>query len=269
MRFKFCTSHVHAYIFHFYFISLFLCYDYVLFSLSLSLSHRLRITPKVRKSTPARNPLGSRSSSSDSIPPLVRFCDKKVRKDFLENFQKCGVHPERHIILSDFSDTPLPTVIRTQGWESLLESPLRCPTVFILELYSNIDDIDTFVPWFATTFQGTRIVVTPDFISEILHVSRVAHPDYPNYERLRTVSKDKLLSHFCETPSIWGGKQNTPCSGFAKGPRFLNMVMTFTLTPLPHYNSITESRIRFLLSLLKNLSIDFPSHFITSVIDVY
>ena len=47
------------------------------------------------------------------------------------------------------------------------------------------------------------------------------------------------------------------------------MVMTFTLTPLSHYNSITEPRARFLLSLLEDLSIDFPSHFITFVIDVY
>ena len=47
------------------------------------------------------------------------------------------------------------------------------------------------------------------------------------------------------------------------------MVMTFTFTLLSHYNSITESCARFLLSLLEDLSIDFPSHFITSILDVY
>ena len=80
---------------------------------------------------------------------------------------------------------------------------------------------------------------------------------------------DELLSHFCERPSIWSDKQNTPCLGFVKGLRFLNMVMTFTLIPLSHYNSITRSRVDFLLSLLEDLSIDFPSHFITSILDVY
>ena len=83
------------------------------------------------------------------------------------------------------------------------------------------------------------------------------------------MSRDVLISHFCETPSIWGGKLNTPWSGFAKGPRFLNMVTTFTLTPLSHYNSITEPHAHFLLSLLEDLSNDFPSHFITSILDVY
>ena len=45
--------------------------------------------------------------------------------------------------------------------------------------------------------------------------------------------------------------------------------MTFVLHPLSHYNSITKSRVRFLLSPLKRLTIDFPSHFILSLIDVY
>ena len=160
-------------------------------------------------------------------------------------------------------------IIRTRVWESLYEIPLRYPVMFIQEFYSNIHDINTSVPRFATTFRGTHIVVTPDLISEVLHVPMVVHPDYPSCERLRTVSRDEILSHFCETPSTWGRKQNTPCSGFAKGPRFLNMVMTFVLTPLSHYNSITEPCARFLLSILEDLSMDFPSHFITSILAVY
>ena len=47
------------------------------------------------------------------------------------------------------------------------------------------------------------------------------------------------------------------------------MVMTFVLHPLSHYNSITKPRARLLLSLLEGLTIDFPSHFILSLIDVY
>ena len=49
----------------------------------------------------------------------------------------------------------------------------------------------------------------------------------------------------------------------------MNMVITFVLHPLSHYNSITEPRARFLLSLLKHLTIDFPSHFILSIINVH
>ena len=47
------------------------------------------------------------------------------------------------------------------------------------------------------------------------------------------------------------------------------MVITFVLYPLSYYSSITKPRAIFLLSLLKGLSIDFPSHFILSLIDVY
>ena len=103
----------------------------------------------------------------------------------------------------------------------------------------------------------------------MLHVPRVEHPNYPNCERLRTVSKDKLIFTFYERPSDWGDHQFTPCLSFAKGPRFMNMVMTFVVHPLSHYNSITEPRAQFLLSLLKHLTINFPYDFILSIIDVY
>ena len=73
---------------------------------------------------------------------------------------------------------------------------------------------------------------------------------------------------FCEHPSEWG-EQFTYCSSFAKGLRFLNMVMTFVLYPISHYNSIAKSCARFFLSLLEHLTIDFPSHFIVSLIDAF
>ena len=99
---------------------------------------------------------------------------------------------------------------------------------------------DYSVPLFVTRVRGTHIVVTPDIVSEVLCVSRVKHPNYPGCERLRTVSKGELISSFCVRPSDWGDRQFTSCTAFAKGPRFLNMVMTFVLHLLSHYNSITE-----------------------------
>ena len=38
------------------------------------------------------------------------------------------------------------------------------------------------------------MVVTPDIVSEVLHVPRVVHLDYIGSERLRTVSKDDRIS---------------------------------------------------------------------------
>ena len=49
----------------------------------------------------------------------------------------------------------------------------------------------------------------------------------------------------------------------------MNMVMTFVLHPLSHYNSITKPHARFLSSLLEHLTIDFLSYFILSIIDVH
>ena len=125
------------------------------------------------------------------------------------------------------------------------------------------------VPLFFTRIQGTCISVTSQLVGDVLYVPRIEFPNYPSCERLRTVSKDELMSSFCECPTALGEHLFTPCRPFAKGPTFKNMVMTFVLHPLSHYNSITEPRARFLLSLLKHLTIDFPSHFILSIIDAH
>ena len=73
----------------------------------------------------------------------------------------------------------------------------------IQEFYSNMHSFDSSVPQFITHVRGTRIVVTPYLISNMLHVLRVSHPDYPRCLCLRTMSKDELLSLFCEIPSLW------------------------------------------------------------------
>ena len=121
---------------------------------------------------------------------------------------------------------------------------------------------DHSVPVFFTHVRGTRIPVTPQLVANVLHVPRIEFSDYPSCERLRTVSRDELISSFCERPTTWGERLFTPCRPFAKSPRFMNMVITFVLHPLSHYNSITEPRDRFFLSFLEHLTIDFPSHFI-------
>ena len=129
--------------------------------------------------------------------------------------------------------------------------------------------IDRSIPLFFTRIRGTHIPVTPQLVVDVLRVLRIEFPNYPSCECLRTVSRDELMSTFCECPTTWGEHLFTPCRPFAKGPRFMNMVITFVLHPLSHYNSITKPRTRFLLSLLEHLTIDFPSHFIFSIIDVH
>ena len=159
------------------------------------------MAPK-RKSTLSRNLLRSRASSfSDPTPSHLRFRDENARKDFSKKFSRRGVHLECRVILVDFADTDLPTVIHSRGWESLCDVSVTCPFVLIQEFYSNMHGLDTSVPLFHTRVQGMRIVVTPDIVSEVLHVPRVEHPNYLSCEHLRTMSKDEMISSFCKCPS--------------------------------------------------------------------
>ena len=194
-----------------------------------------------RKSITTRNPLRSgASSSSDPSPSNVRFLDDDAFKAFSENLSRRGIHSECQVVLSDFADTDLPSVIHSRGWESLCDIPVTCPLMLIQEFYFNMHKIDRSVPLFFTHVRGTHIPVTSQLVVDVLRVPRIKFPNYPSCERLRTVSRDELMSAFCEHPTAWDKRLFTPCPHFTKGPRFMNMVMTFVLHPLSHYNSITE-----------------------------
>ena len=135
----------------------------------------LVMAPK-RKSVPSWNPFCFGASlSSDPTPSSVQFRDEDARKAFSENFSRQGVHSKRQVILSDFFDTNLPTVIHNRGRESLCDISITCPSVLIQEFYSNMHGLDYSIPLFHTRVRGTCIVVTSDILSEVLHVLRVKH----------------------------------------------------------------------------------------------
>ena len=162
------------------------------------------MAPK-RKSTSSHNPLRSgASSSSDPTPSNIWFRDEDAQKDFLENFSWRGVHSECRVILADFANTNLATIIHSRGWKSLCDVPVTCPSVLIQDFYSNMHGFNFSVLLFSTRVWGTHIVVTPQLVADVLHVLRVEHPDYPGYEHLRTVSKDEMIFAFCEHPADWG-----------------------------------------------------------------
>ena len=71
--------------------------------------------------------------------------------------------------------------------------------------------IDCSVPLFFTRVRGMRIPVTPQLVADVLRVHRIEFPNYPNCEHLRTVSRDELMSAFCERPIASGERLFTPC----------------------------------------------------------
>ena len=62
-------------------------------------------------------------------------------------------------------------------------------------------EIDHSVPLFFTRIRGTCIPVKLQLVVDVLRVPRIKFPDYPSCEHLRTVSRDELMSSFCESPA--------------------------------------------------------------------
>ena len=131
-----CSCISHAYVLSFPYIwYIWIAWDFFdcsslflplfLFTLVVSMA------PK-RKSTPAQNSLHSGAfSSSDPSPSNIWFRDDDAFKAFSENFSKWDIHSERQVVLSDFADTDLPSVIHNKGWESLCDILVTYPLVLI------------------------------------------------------------------------------------------------------------------------------------------
>ena len=127
--------HFHAYVLYILYILIYwlcLVLFYLFLSPFLSLVYVSCIMAPKRKSTPSWNPLRSgASTSSNTTPSHVQFRDDKTLQDFSENFSRRGVHSECQVILSDFSNTDLPTVIYNRGWKSLCDVLVTCPSLLI------------------------------------------------------------------------------------------------------------------------------------------
>ena len=135
---------------HFLYIRSLLFNILVIFELFWSFSDRFFIPLSIlfmlvmfmalkHKSTPAWNPFHSGASSFSNFAPFsLRFCDDDAHKEFLENFSRRSIHFECQVILADFADTDLPTVIHNRGWESLCDVLVTFPLVLIQEFYFNM-----------------------------------------------------------------------------------------------------------------------------------
>ena len=58
--------------------------------------------------------------------------------------------------------------------------------------------IDRSVPLFFSSVRDTRILITLQLVADVIWVPRIEFSDYLGCERLRTVSRDELMSAFCE-----------------------------------------------------------------------
>ena len=133
-------SHIHAFPMHTYFLLnifdiIVIAWDFsncFSFFLPLFLFMLVMSMAPKRKSTPAQNPLRSdASSSSDHSPSNVRVRDDDAFKAFSENFSRRGIHSECQVVLSDFVNIDLPSVIHSRGWKSLCDIRVTCPLVLI------------------------------------------------------------------------------------------------------------------------------------------
>ena len=119
-------------------------------------------------------------------------------------------------------------------------------------------------------FRGTHIAVTPNFIFAVLHVPRVAHPNYPSHTHLHTIFRDKLALLFNEMAMVWGDTLNL--STQLSLLKIQGSLIWWWSLFSHHSHTITPSLSLMLVSFFLSWKIFlyiFPSHMIVSMIDIY
>ena len=198
----FITSHVHAFI-PFSFLSI--CSVVIVFCFFLS--DRLRMAPKC-KSNLTRNTFRSTSSLSSDLPVPslhVRFHKEKAHhiRTSLRTFLNVAFIWSAMWFCRTFSTLLYPMSFTLGDGNLFVRYLWGVPSCS----YKSFTPICTVsIPLYLNLlwYSEVHISLSLRILYSRYYTSRVAHPNYPACQRLRTVSKDKLFSHFCETPSIWG-----------------------------------------------------------------
>ena len=207
----FCTSHVHAFFMHTFFLFIpFLSTCCVSFySLSLSLKQTALCHPNnvnlLRLGTPFKvlgHPFLFHLTSG--------FVMRWLKRTSLRTFKPMVFFQNARSFCQI-----LPTLLSLKSFRLGIELLyLRNPQYVSSCLFRS----------FSPTYMASIPLCLSLLPHSEVHVSQLLQILYLRYyvslgqcihDRLRTVSRDELIFHFCETLSIQGGKLNTSCSGFA------------------------------------------------------
>ena len=146
--------HSHAYIPSILYILIYLLFGtFLIVSLSFSLSFPLTLVASWHLSVSLLH-LGTLFVLRHLLLPLhltlltlkSGSVMRRPNQTSLRTFHDVAFIQNTKSILSDFSNTDLPLVIYSRGWESLCGAPVTCPSVIIQEFYSNIHEFDYSIP---------------------------------------------------------------------------------------------------------------------------
>uniref|UniRef100_A0A2N9ERH9 Putative plant transposon protein domain-containing protein n=1 Tax=Fagus sylvatica TaxID=28930 RepID=A0A2N9ERH9_FAGSY len=80
---------------------------------------------------------------------------------------------------------------------------------------------------------------------------------------------DTIMSYFSEETIAWGSSSKCGSQSFTAKTRVFNLIMSFNILPLSHWNTLSKSRARFLYAFMKGVSIDLPSVICREMIEMH
>ena len=160
--------------------------------------------------------------------------------------------------------------LTSRGWMAMChkDQPTGIPNSCIPEFYSNFINIQAEKNEFDFFFRNKIYHISPDLVSTALQLLRVSEAGYP-FAPTTDPTDDTIMSYFSEKTMAWGSSSKCGSQSFTAKTRVFNLIMSFNILPLSHWNTLSKSRARFLYAFMKGVSIDLPSVICREMIEMH
>ena len=160
--------------------------------------------------------------------------------------------------------------LTSRGWIAMChkDQPTGIPNSCIPEFYSNFINIQAEKNEFDFFFRNKIYHISPDVVSTALQLLRVSEAGYP-FAPTTDPTDDTIMSYFSEKTMAWGSSSKCGSQSFTAKTRVFNLIMSFNILPLSHWNTLSKSRARFLYAFMKGVSIDLPSVICREMIEMH
>ena len=168
---------------------------------------------------------------------------------------------ERVIEFDTLGTTFVPHIFESRDWVDLFgifEDPMD---ELVKECYSNTIDLGVeLICW----VRGKEIIINPNSIAEILHITRAKNVDLTPYDD-RTPETQDILQVLGPDHEVSSKGTSISTAKFALELTTLKLIMFSNLYPLSNTTFINHGRAQFLCDLIIGAPIDICAHIFQTI----
>ena len=171
-------------------------------------------------------------------------------------FEKAPIVVERIVRFDTLGTTFIPRIFEEKDWADLFENFEDPIDELVKEFYSNARFTEVELKCWV---QGKEFINTPNYIANVLRITRPANVDLTPYDDKLPQVQD-ILKILRPDHEISSKGTSIGTAKFAPKLKTLTLIMFFNLYPLSNIGFINLGRTQFLCDLITGVQIDISTH---------